>query len=83
MIVGKVHGVKFCTYCGKYAQHIISFEEDGEKLLWTLCFTPGCDSDDYPNTFKQEDFNRYLTVAKPTKYTKAWIKDNGEVLLKA
>ena len=80
--VGKVHGLKFCTYCGKYAQPIITFKDGSDELIWTPCFTRGCDSDYYPDTFTQEALDRYSEKAKATKYTKAWINDNGEISLK-
>ena len=80
--VGKVHGMKFCTYCGKYAQPVITFKEDNKDLIWTPCFTRGCDSDYYPEDFTEEAMERYTSHAQPTKYKKAWINDNGEIALK-
>ena len=80
--VGKVHGVKFCTYCGKYAQPIITFNEDNEDLIWVPCFTRGCSNENYPETFTQEALDRYSSKAKSTKYTKAWINTNGGITLK-
>ena len=81
--IGKVHGMKFCTYCGKYSQPIITFKDNNEDLIWIPCFTRGCNSDNYPDRFTQDALDRYTSRAKETKYTKAWINDNGEISLRA
>lgn len=82
--IGKVHAMKFCTYCGKYSQAIITFKEDGRDLIWIPCFTRGCSGgDDYPNYLEDGDVERLTAYSKPTSYKQALIRDNGEISLKA